>query len=51
MMPLGSVVTNHPSLQPGTNHLFDNEPSVRTGTMDPNTPIGTNGFSPNAKCP
>ena len=50
-MPLGSLVTNQPSRHPGTIHLFDRDPSVRTGTSDPKTPIGTNGFFPKARCP
>lgn len=50
-VPQGSVVTNQPSRHPGTIHLFDREPRVRTGTVDPNTPIGTNGLSPKARCP
>lgn len=49
--PLGSQVTNQPSRQPGTIHLFDKDPRVRTVTVDPKTPIGTKGLSPKAKCP
>ena len=45
-MPLGSVVTSQPSRQPGRIYLFDIDPSVMTGTIDPNTPIGTNGLLP-----
>ena len=48
-MPLGSLVTSHPSRQPGTSHLFDMDPSVRTGTIDANTPIGTNGLVPKVR--
>lgn len=40
-MPLGSLVTSQPSRQPGTIHLFDIDPRVMTGTVDPNTPIRT----------
>lgn len=29
-MPQGSFVTNQPSRHPGTIHLLDKEPSVRT---------------------
>jgi hypothetical protein len=47
--PDGSFVTNQPSLHPGTIHLLDKEPRVRTGTIDPKTPIGTKGLSPNAR--
>lgn len=43
-MPLGSWVTSHPSRQPGTMNLFDKEPSVTTGTIDPKFPIETKGF-------
>jgi hypothetical protein len=50
-MPDGSLVTNQPSRHPGTIHLFEREPRVRTGTMDPKTPIGTNGLRPKARCP
>ena len=45
-MPLGSLVTSNPSRQPGTSHLFDIDPRVITGTIDPNTPISTNGLVP-----
>ena len=48
-MPLGSHVTIHPSRQPGTIHLFNIDPSVRIGTIDPKTPMGTNGLLPNAR--
>lgn len=48
--PLGSHVTNQPSRQPGTIHLFDKDPRVRTGTIDPKIPIGTNGLFPKAMC-
>jgi hypothetical protein len=50
-MPLGSFVTSQPIRQPGTIHLFDIDPSVRTGTVDAKTPIGTNGALPNVKWP
>ena len=33
-MPLGSLVTSHASRQSGTSHLFDMDPSVRTGTIE-----------------
>ncbi|KAL0904103.1 hypothetical protein M5K25_026177 [Dendrobium thyrsiflorum] len=45
-IPLGSVAAIQPNLQPGTNHLFDKDPRVRTGTVCPKAPIGTNGFFP-----
>lgn len=48
-MPLGSVVTSQPSLQPGTTHLFDIDPRVTTGTIDPNAPMGTNGLLPKVR--
>ena len=48
-MPLGSLITSQPSRQPGTSHLFDIDPSVITGTIDPNTPIGTNGLGPKVR--
>jgi hypothetical protein len=48
-MPLGSLVTIQPSRQPGTIHLFDIDPSVITGTIDPNAPIGTNGLLPKVR--
>jgi len=41
-------VAIQPVLQPGTNHLFDKDPIVITGTIDENTPTGTNGLLPNA---
>lgn len=50
-MPLGSLVTSQPSLQPGTIHLFDIDPSVITGVIDPNTPIGTKGLLPKTRWP
>lgn len=50
-MPLGSQVAIQPSRQPGTIHLFDIDPRERTGTMDPNSPIGTYGLLPNAIWP
>lgn len=50
-IPDGSVVTNHPSLHPGTIHLFESDPRVRTGAIEPYLPIGTKGLSPKAKCP
>uniref|UniRef100_A0A7C9DA70 Uncharacterized protein n=1 Tax=Opuntia streptacantha TaxID=393608 RepID=A0A7C9DA70_OPUST len=50
-VPLGSVMANQPSLQPGTSHLFDNEPRVKTGAIDPKVPIGKNGVLPKARCP
>lgn len=48
-MPLGSFVTSQPSRQPGTIHLFDIEPSVITGAIDPKTPIGMKGLLPKAR--
>lgn len=48
-MPLGSFVTSQPSRQPGTIHLFEIDPTVTTGTIDPNTPIGTNGLRPKVR--
>ena len=48
-MQLGSLITSQPSRQPGTSHLFDIDPSVITGTIDPNTPIGTNGLVPKVR--
>lgn len=50
-IPLGSLVTNQPSRHPGTIHLFDKDPRVRTGTIEPKTPIGTNGLLPKARWP
>lgn len=50
-MPQGSLVTNQPSRHPGTIHLFDKDPRVRTGTVPPKIPIGTNGLPPKARCP
>lgn len=48
-MPFGSAVTSQPSLQPGTIHLFEIDPRVKTGAMDPNIAIGTNGLLPKAR--
>jgi len=48
-VPDGSFVTNQPSLHPGTIHLLESEPRVRTGTVEPKTPIGTKGLLPNAR--
>lgn len=48
-MPSGSLVTSQPSLQPGTIHLFDIDPTVTTGTMDAKNPMGTNGLLPNVR--
>jgi hypothetical protein len=48
-MLLGSVVTIQPSRQPGTTHLLDIAPRVRTGTISPKTPIGTKGLFPKVK--
>lgn len=45
-MPVGSLITNQPSRQPGTNHLFDKDPRVKTGAIEPKTPIGTKGLAP-----
>jgi len=42
-------MTSHPSRQPGTIHLFDMDPSVTTGVIDPKTPIGVKGFFPKAR--
>lgn len=50
-MQLGSLMTNQPSLQPGTNHLLDKEPRVKIGVIELNNPIDIKGFSPNARCP
>lgn len=50
-MLLGSLVTIQPSLHPGTIHLLDIDPNVTTGTIDPNSPIGTNGLLPKARWP
>lgn len=44
--PLGSIVAIQPSRQPGTTHLFDIDPRVKIGVIDPNTPIGTKGLLP-----
>ena len=43
---LGSFIAIQPIRQPGTSHPLEMEPSVTTGTIDANIPIGTNGFFP-----
>lgn len=50
-MRVGSLITNQPRRQPGTNHRLDKEPIVKTGTIDPKTPIATKGLSPKVRCP
>jgi hypothetical protein len=45
-VPFGSFVTSQPQRQPGTLHLFEIEPSVITGAIDPKVPIGTKGLLP-----
>ncbi|MFS7930256.1 hypothetical protein Hanom_Chr04g00342001 [Helianthus anomalus] len=49
-MALESVMTNHPSRQHDTIHLFDKDPSLRIGLMDLKTPICTNGFATMVNC-
>jgi len=36
----------HPILQPGIIHLFEKEPIVITGTIEENSPMGTNCLLP-----
>lgn len=39
--PSGSHAATQPIRQPGSFDLFDRDPRVRTGTMDPNLPMDT----------
>lgn len=48
-MPFVSLVISQPSLQPGTIHLFDIDPTVTIGAIDPKIPIGTKGLFPKVR--
>jgi len=44
--PSRSCSVSQPVRHPGTFHPFDMDPSVTTGTIDENFPIGTKGLLP-----
>lgn len=47
----GSNFAIQPTRHPGTIHLFESEPIVITGVIDPKAPIDTNGESPYTRWP